>query len=246
MNLLKDKVVLLTGAAKGIGAGCAKAFAKNGASIIFIVDLDIEKAKDTAEEIRSTTKAKCYPIKADISKEEQIKSVFSNVNQKSSRLDILVNCAGICSTTDLFDLDIRQWDLTMNINLRGTFLFCREALRTMKKNHYGRVINFSSVAGQVGGIRTSADYSTSKAGILCLTKTLAKNAAKDGITVNSISPGLIDTDMTKLFETKVDEIPMGRFGSTEDVADVVLFLASDLSRYVTGACIDVNGGMYMN
>lgn len=246
MNLLENKVALLTGAAKGIGAQCAKTFALNGASIIFIVDLDFEKASNTAEGISEATKARCYPIEADVSKEEQIKNVFSIVNQKTNRLDILVNCAGICSTTDIFDLDMKQWDLTMDINLKGAFLFCREALRIMKKNKYGRIINFSSVAGEVGGIRTSADYSSSKAGILCLTKTLAKNAAGDGITVNSVAPGLIETDMIKLFQTKADEIPMGRLGSAEEVADVVLFLASNMSRYITGACIDVNGGMYMN
>lgn len=245
MKLLSGKRALITGAARGIGEACAKTFADNGAEEIFIVDIDIDKANDVAEKIELETKARCYAIRADISKEEEILKVFDVIKKKSSKLDILVNCAGLCSTIDMFELSMDRWDLTLDVNLKGSFLFSREAMKMMKSRKYGRIINFTSVAGQIGGIRTDVAYAASKAGIACLTKSLAKNVAKEGITVNSISPGVIKTDMTASFETGENEIPMGRIGESSDIADVVMFLAGDLSRYITGACIDVNGGMYM-
>ena len=133
----------------------------------------------------------------------------------------------------------------MNVNLKGPFLFAREALRLMKPKKYGRIINIASQAGKIGGLIVGMDYSSSKAGLLCLTKSLAKNGAEYGITVNSVAPGLINTEMTTTFDYDPETIPLKRVGTPEEVADVVLFLASDLSRYVTGACIDVNGGMTM-
>lgn len=140
---------------------------------------------------------------------------------------------------------MKAWDLTMNVNLKGPFLFAREALRLMKPQKSGRIINIASQAGKIGGLIVGMDYSSSKSGLLCLTKSLAKNAAAYSVTVNSIAPGLIATEMTTTFGYDPETIPLKRVGTPEEVADVALFLASDLSRYITGACIDVNGGMSM-
>jgi 3-oxoacyl-[acyl-carrier protein] reductase len=145
----------------------------------------------------------------------------------------------------LFELDMKSWDLTMAVNLKGTFLFSREAVRIMKKQKFGRIINMASQAGKSGGIMIGADYSASKGGVLTLTKTFAKAAAEYNITVNSVAPGLIATEMTKTYNYDPETFPLKRIGTPEEVADVCLFLASDLSRYITGACIDVNGGISM-
>jgi len=135
----------------------------------------------------------------------------------------------------------------MDINLKGTFLFMRQAFLLMQEQKYGKVVNVSSISGQVGGIRTSPAYAASKAGILSITKSFAKLGAIDNITVNSIAPGIIDTELTRApdFNYSVDEVPMKRVGQPQDVADTALFLASDMSAYITGQCINVNGGMYM-
>jgi len=245
MSLLKDKIALITGAAKGIGASTAHAFASNGAKGIMIVDLDIATAKRTAAEISEKTGCRVIAEKANVSNEEDVKKVFESVKNEFGILDILVNGAGICNLNDLDDISMRSWDLTLDVNLKGTFLFCREALNFMKKNRYGRIINIASQAGKVGGIKVGADYSASKAGIICLTKTIAKKAAEYNITANSVAPGLIATEMTKTFGYDAETIPLKRVGTSEEVADGIVFLASDLSRYITGACLDINGGLTM-
>jgi len=243
--LLKEKVTLVTGAAGGIGAACAIAFAQNGAKAVYVIDINEEKAKETIGQISAF--CACHFIKADVSCEDDVISVFDDVEDRYGRLDVLVNCAGICSVESFEELQLSTWDRLMDINLKGALLFSRDAMRLMKRNGYGRIVNVGSISGQVGGIRTSPAYSVSKAGVMCLTKSLAKSGAKDRITVNSIAPGIITTDMVTApgFHYSTDEIPMGYAGSPEEVADVVLFLASDMSRYVTGQCIGVNGGMFM-
>lgn len=144
-------------------------------------------------------------------------------------------------------MKVSTWNHILNINLKGVMLYSRAALRLMTERGYGKIVNIASIAGQVGGICTSPAYAVSKAGIMCLTKSLAKAVAKWRINVNAIAPGLIDTEMVRVpgFVYSESEVPMGYIGSPEEVADVLLFLASDLSRYVTGQCIHVNGGMYM-
>lgn len=243
--LLNNKIAIITGAAKGIGAQCAKTFAKNGATVI-IVDLDEKQGKETAKNI-SEEYGPCIFVKVDVSNEAEILELFDFVNKKYGRLDILLNVAGICSTNTIFIETMRGWDKMMDINLKGTFLFIREAFKLMQAKKYGKVISVSSISGQVGGIRTSPAYAASKAGILSITKSFAKLGATDNITVNSLAPGIIDTEMTRApdFSYDVNEVPMKRVGKPEEVADAALFLASDLSSYVTGQCISVNGGMYM-
>ncbi len=245
MKLLENKTAVITGGAKGIGECVARTFADNGANLVFVVDMDETAAKQTAQEITESMECRCIPLKADVSNEEQVADVFKEIKKYTDRLDILVNSAGICRIVDIEDLTTKSWDLTMNVNLKGPFLFAREALRMMKEQRYGRIVNIASQAGKIGGLMVGMDYSSSKAGLLGLTKALAKNCAEYSVTVNSVAPGLIATDMTTSFGYDPETIPLKRVGTPQEVADTVLFLASDLSRYMTGACIDVNGGMSM-
>ena len=242
--LLKDKIALVTGGAKGIGAGCAVAFAKSGAKVV-IVDLDEDSAKETIASINDYSSG--IFVKADVSNEDDVKAVFDVVKAEYGRLDILMNVAGICSTNTIFIETMGGWDKMMDINLKGTFLFMRNAFLMMQEQKYGKVISVSSISGQVGGIRTSPAYAASKAGILSVTKSFAKLGATDNITVNAIAPGIIDTQITQAqdFHYSVEEVPMKRVGTPQEVAQCALFLASDMSSYITGQCINVNGGMYM-
>jgi len=243
--LVKDKVALVTGAARGIGAQCARQLAENGAAAVIIVDMDEVQGQKTAEELGAMCRTAFY--KTDISWEEAVQDLFHKVQEEFGRLDILVNIAGICSTRTIVDETMDSWDRIMNVNLKGSFLCMREAFALMEKQEYGRIVNMASIAGQVGGIRTSPAYAASKAGIICITKSFAKLGAKKGITVNSLSPGLVDTDMTRDpdFHYSVEEVPMGRVAKPSDIADTILYLASDMAGYLTGQCINPNGGMYM-
>ncbi len=245
MDLVKGKVAVLTGAARGIGRSAAEALAKNGAKGIAIADLDIDTAIKTAAEIADQYGTECIAVKCNVTDEGDVKSVFEAVMDKFGTVDILVNSAGISRILDMNELTMQQWDLTMNINVKGTFLFCREALKIMKKNRSGKIVNLASQAGRIGGLIVSPDYPASKAAVICLTKSLAKNAAASNVNVNSVAPGLIATEMTQTYNYDPETIPLKRVGTAEEIADVILFLASDLSRYITGGCIDVNGGMTM-
>jgi 3-oxoacyl-[acyl-carrier protein] reductase len=242
--MLKDKVTLVTGAAKGIGAAIAEAFAREGASAVVIVDIDEDAAARTAEDIVTRYGCRCVALRANVSDESNVKRVFETVDREFGRLDVLVNNAGVCKLSAIDDITIQDWDRTMNVNLKGAFLFCREALKRMKANG-GKIVNMASQAGKTGGLIVGPDYSASKAGVLSLTKTFAKHGASFGVNVNSVAPGLIDTDLTKDFGYDPKSVPLGRIGTPEDVADAVVFLASDRADYITGACIDVNGGMTM-
>lgn len=243
-KLLEKKIVLITGGSGGIGAQCALSFAEEGAEAVYIVDMNEESARQVIAKMRPAGRG--FFLKADVVKENEVAAVFERIGGEYGRLDVLVNVAGICSTNTLLIETMKNWDRMMDINLKGSFLFMREAYKLMQPRGYGRILSISSISGQVGGIRTSPAYAASKAGILSITKSFAKLGAREGITVNAIAPGLIDTEMTRSpgFHYSLEEIPMGRVGLTSEVADTALFLASDLSSYVTGQCINVNGGMY--
>lgn len=246
MNEFHKKYAIITGGAGGIGAATAFALAKEGVSGIIIADLDKDGALKTAEKIEQNTKCRCEFIKTDIGKGKDVVNLFDKCIKAFNRLDILVNCAGICNTFQIEEIDESRWEKLMAVNLKGTYLSCREALIIMKRQKSGKIINFSSISARVGGIATGVDYVTSKGGIIAMTKSFAKAAGPFGINVNAVAPGFIETGMTKDFtHFDVNSVPLRRPGQPEDVADVVVFLASEKSRYVTGVVIDINGGQYM-
>ena len=246
MNELKDKYAIITGASGGIGAATALAFVREGASGIIIADVDRKRAESVVNEIVGETGIKCEFVETNIGKSEDIKKLFKTCIDYFARLDILVNCAGICNTLQIEEIDELQWDRLMSINLRGTYLCCREAFSIMKKQQSGKIVNVSSISGRIGGIATGIDYATSKGAIIALTMSFAKAAGPYGINVNAVAPGFIDTEMTRDFtHFNTETVPLRRSGKPEDVADVIAFLASDKSRYITGVTIDVNGGMFM-
>ncbi|TWH45525.1 SDR family NAD(P)-dependent oxidoreductase [Sporomusa sp. KB1] len=241
----KGKYAVITGAAGGICKDTALCLAERGAAGIMIADLNYEKALATAQEIEDATGSRCLAFATDVSKPADIAALFAFTMEKFGAVHILVNGAGVCPTTKLEDLDAEKWDWCMNINLRGAHLCCREAIRIMKEQKYGRIVNIASMSYRVGGIAASVSYGASKGGLASATKTYAKLTAQDGITINAICPGLIMTDMTRNNGYSADGIPMGRLGEPRDVSTVIAFLASDDSRYMTGCTLDVNGGMYM-
>ncbi|GBE06062.1 MAG TPA: 3-oxoacyl-[acyl-carrier-protein] reductase [Nitrospirae bacterium] len=244
---LKEKNVLITGAAQGIGKSIAFAMAKQGANIT-IADTNLEKAGITAQEIQALG-VKGLAIKLDVSNPDDVASAFGTFMNEFGRLDILVNNAGITRDALLLRMKSVDWDAVLNINLKGTFLCSKEAVRLMSKKHYGKIISISSVVAFTGN-PGQASYSASKAGIVGLTKTIAKEYAGRGIRANAVAPGFIQTAMTDAISEKVRDqmkssIPLGTFGTTEDVANAVVFLGSEESDYITGQVLHINGGMYM-
>lgn len=243
---LENKTAVVTGAARGIGACVAETFAKEGVKQLILVDLNEEQGQRTAESIRENDKCNCTFVATNIASSGDIEKVFSLVRNTFDSLDILVNCAGVCNSFSIEEIDGEEWDKVLGINLRGTYLCCREALSIMKPQKSGKIINFSSISGRIGGIATGINYATSKGGIITLTMSLAKAAGPYGINVNGVSPGFINTEMTKDFtHFDTNTVPLRRIGEPEDVADVVVFLASRKARYITGQTIEINGGTYM-
>jgi 3-oxoacyl-[acyl-carrier protein] reductase len=239
--MFTGKVVIVTGAASGIGKSCFLSFMDKNANVV-AVDLNGKRLEEMSKNIDNN---RHIFVTADITKRSNIENIVSSALKKFGKIDILVNCAGICQEKSVEDLTETDWDRMMDINLKGTFFLCQAVLKEMKKNQSGKIVCMGSVAGEVGGILVGANYSSSKAGIICLTKSLAKYAAPYNINVNCVSPGFIDTEMTKDLAQDPKAVPLGRRGKPEDVSDVILFLSSDASRYITGANIDVNGGLFM-
>ena len=244
---LKDLNVLITGAAQGIGKAIAVEMAKEGANIA-IADTNIEKAETTAHEIEAMG-VKGLAIKLDVSKQSEVALAFAAVIKKFGRLDILVNNAGITRDALVLRMKDDDWDTVVDINLKGTFLCSKEAVKLMTKQQYGKIISISSVVAFTGN-PGQVNYSASKAGIVGLTKTIAKEYATRGIRANAVAPGFIQTSMTEAIPEKIKEemkrsIPLGLFGTPEDVAMAVIFLASRDADYITGQVFHINGGMYM-
>lgn len=247
MKLLEGKTAIVTGGGKSIGRAICAAFAAHGANVA-VIDLDIESARSAVADIHAATGARLVALQADVGNETQVLDSVNKTAEAFGDIHILVNNAGICylsSKPDLLAVSDVQWDRTFQINVKGSLYYARAVRSFMQRAGYGRIINFSSQAGRNGGLRVSPEYSASKAAIICLTKTLAMDMGKDGITVNTVSPGLIKSEMTKDMRLTNDMVPLGRIGDPEDVADAVVFLASGLARYVTGVCLDVNGGTVM-
>ena len=246
---LDGKVAIITGAGRGIGRAIALALARDGADVV-VNDVDLQSAEATADKVRAMGR-RALPIKADVSVEEEVIKMVKTALKAFGKIDILVNNAGIFSSIPVGDITGENWDKTMKVNLKSVFLCSQAVMEFMKRKRSGKIVNVASLAGKVGGIVAGADYAASKAGVICLTKSLAKQLAPYGINVNAVAPAWIETDMMKDWprETKesiLKQIPLGRFGKPEEVAEAVVFLVSDGAGFITGATIDINGGILMD
>jgi 3-oxoacyl-[acyl-carrier protein] reductase len=247
MIQLEGKKALVTGAGRGIGREIALTLAKAGADI-GVCDIDLTLAQSTAEEIQSLGR-NSIPLRCDVSKSSEISETVSAFCVRFSTIDILVNNAGITRDNLLVRMKEEDWDLVLTVNLKSAFLCCKEAAKVMMKSRCGKIVNIASIVG-ITGNAGQANYSASKAGLIGLTKSLAKEFASRNIQVNAVAPGFIKTAMTDKLsdadkEKLISQIPMQRMGLPQDVANVVLFLSSSLSDYITGQVITVDGGMVM-
>jgi 3-oxoacyl-[acyl-carrier protein] reductase len=238
---------MVTGGARGIGRAIAEGLARRGAHVV-VADINADEAHEAASVLTSLG-VKAMGMRLDVSNSEEVKKIFGEMRKEFSRIDILVNNAGITRDGLVLRMKEEDWDSVIAVNLKSVFLCSKEVIKDMSQQRYGRIVSLSSVAAFMGN-PGQANYGASKAGIVGLTKTLAKEYASRGITVNAVAPGFIQTEMTDVLPEKVKEevkkqVPLARFGTVEDVAHAVIFLASPDSGYITGHVIHVNGGMYM-
>jgi 3-oxoacyl-[acyl-carrier protein] reductase len=245
---LKDKVALITGSARGLGKAIAERMAAEQARLV-ITDINEELAKTTAAELAGKYGMETIALKHDVASEESTKEVIKAIITKFSRIDILINNAGITRDARLMMMKQDDWDLVIRINLTGAFICSKLVSKQMLKQKSGSIVNIVSVSGLIGNIG-QANYSASKAGLIGLTKTTARELAEQGVNVNAVAPGFIQSDMTHVLPEHIaqkllDQIPMKLYGKPEDVADAVLFLVSNRARYITGQVINVDGGMVM-
>lgn len=246
MDELAGRIAFVTGAARGIGLAVAEALAGRGASVAML-DVDITNLTSTAQSVG----VRALAIEADVSRPDEVQRAIRQAVEHFGGLNILVNNAGICPMSDIADITEAEWDRVLAINLKGAFLCCQAALPYLRKSgRQGRIVNIASVAAQMGGVAVGAHYAASKAGLIGLGKSLARLLAADGVTVNCLAPGTAATDLIADWseETKGRlraQIPLGRFAQPEEIAEAVCFLASDQAGFITGATLDVNGGLYL-
>lgn len=243
----KGKVAIVTGASRGIGRSIALALAAEGAKIV-AVDMAPEGVETLAAEIKAQG-GEALAVQGNVTVAADAERMVDAAVEAFGRADILVNNAGITRDGLLFRMKDEDWDAVLTVNLKGAFLCTRAASKVMAKQRYGRIINIASIVGQMGNAG-QANYCASKAGLIGLTKSNARELAKRNVTVNAVAPGFIATDMTEVLPEKVKlelsaQIPMERLGSADDIANAVVFLAAERAGYITGQVIGVNGGMYM-
>ena len=244
---LQNKVALVTGGAQGIGKTISEELVRNGVHVV-LGDVNLEGAQATAEAINNSG-GSASAVKIDVSNPAEVKQVFDSIMKDKKPVDILINNAGITRDGLMIRMKEVDWDIVLNINLKGSFLCSQQAAKQMMKQKSGAIVNIASIVGVMGNFG-QANYSASKAGVIGLTKTLAREVAPRGIRVNAVAPGFIDTEMTRVLDESVrqsliEQIPMAKLGLPEDVARCVAFLVSDRSSYITGQVINVNGGMLM-
>ena len=245
--MVQDKVALVTGASRGIGRSISLALAAEGAKIV-AVDIDLQATEAFVAELKASG-AEAVAVQGNVTVVDDVERMVNVAKETFDRIDILVNNAGITRDALLLRMKDEDWDAVLDVNLKGAFLCTRAVAKLMTKQRSGRIINIASVVGQMGNAG-QANYCASKAGLMGLTRSNARELAKRNITVNAVAPGFIATDMTDALPEQVRQelaaqIPLARLGSADDIAHTVLFLASDQSGYITGQVIGVNGGMYM-
>ncbi len=246
--MLSEKIAVVTGAGRGIGRAIALQFAEYGAKVVVNYRNSIAQVEELLSEIKNAG-GDAFAVRADISREEEAKSLINAAVEHYGKVDILVNNAGITKDNLLMRMTEEEFDQVMNINLKGTFFCLKHAATVMLKQRSGKIINISSVVGIAGNVGQT-NYAASKAGVIGMTKTAARELASRGITVNAVAPGFIRTDMTDALPDKVKEasianIPLKRFGAVSEVAGAVSFLASEAANYITGQVLQVDGGMVM-
>ena len=246
-DALKDRVVLITGASRGIGSAVLEAFARSGATVVGTATS--EAGREAIERRIAELGASGAGLVSDVRETAAADEAVKAVTERFGRIDVLVNNAGITRDTLAMRMKDEQWDDVLDTNLSGAFRMARACLRPMMRQRAGRIISITSVVGAMGNAG-QVNYSAAKAGLMGMTKSLAREIGSRNITVNCVAPGFIDTDMTRVLAEEhkaalLAQIPLGRLGDTEDIANACLFLASDAGAYVTGTVLHVNGGMYM-
>ncbi|MEJ2148626.1 MAG: 3-oxoacyl-[acyl-carrier-protein] reductase [Chloroflexota bacterium] len=248
METLKDKVAIVTGGAQGIGRAIAEVFAERGADVV-LADIQIDKANETANHIIEHTGQQAMAFRLDATSLEQANAMVEKTVEVFGNVHILVNNVGTTRDTLLMRMPESDWDLVLNVNLKSVFNCSKAVVRQMMRSRYGRIINMSSVAG-IAGNAGQTNYSSSKAGIIGFTRSLAREVASRNITVNAVAPGFVVTDLTADLPQEIKDasmltIPMGRWGEPVEIAHAVAFLASDDAKYITGHVLSVDGGMVM-
>ena len=242
---LEDKVAIVTGGNQGIGRATALRLAEAGAKVV-VASRNQERNRQVAAEIEQRFQRQALPLAVDVAERQAVEALVEKVIEEFGQVDILVNNAGICRLSQPFEeLEDAAWDAVLDVNVKGVLHCVRAVIPLFKAQKAGKIVNVASLAGEVGGIATAADYVASKAAVIGLTKSLARYLGPYQVNVNAVAPGFIRTSMTEAMQIDVGGIPLRSIGEPEDVAEAICFLASSRSRYITGTTLDVNGGLYM-